>query len=86
MKKRFLSFALVLLIALVGVVGCTKKTTAHVHVDENKDCLCDSCGETMDTHKPNKDNNCICDTCGFDFHKDYSLSLPRQFDQTIADS
>ena len=75
MKKRILSFALVLLIALVGVVGCTKTTAKHVHVDENKDCLCDSCGETMDTHKPNVNNNCICDTCGFDFHKDYSYLI-----------
>ena len=75
MKKRILSFALVLLSALV-LVGCKDKTTkAHVHVDENKDCLCDSCGETMSTHKPNPANNCICDTCGFDFHKDYSYLI-----------
>ena len=71
MKKRILSLVLVLAIALFTVVGCTKTEGPHVHADANKDCICDGCGEIMDTHVPNTANGCICDNCGFDFHKDY---------------
>ena len=76
--KKFSKIAIMVLVALFVFTAsaCGKtKSTAHVHVDANKDCLCDGCGETMDTHKPNPNNNCICDTCGFDFHDEYEYLI-----------
>lgn len=72
MKRKLLSFV-ILLAAAMFLVGCGKKTKApsHNHVDANKDCICDTCGAVMDTHKANPENNCRCDTCGFNFHTDF---------------
>ncbi len=84
MTKRIICMllAVIMLFGCIGVLSACKDDTPKecVHVDEDKDNLCDSCGEKMKenvrcNHK-DTNNDGKCDKCGADLGTDEVIEYP----------